>query len=219
MKNELIDLSFKIESEMPTCGTAWHQRVDICPMGTIESVGRNTHRIVIGSHSGTHMDAPFHFIQSGETIDEMDIELMCGEIELIDFRNFTAGSVVLIEDVKKIRISKRMLFVFGWYHYWKTDQYYDGFPYFSEEAIDYLVANGMSFMALDTPSPDSGKAIFQSENDSPNHKKLLQKEVVIVEYLCNTDILDFSKKYEIFALPLKVAGADGAPARVLVREI
>ena len=80
--------------------------------------------------------------------------------------------------------------------------------------------NGMRLMALDTPSPDDGSAINNiSDEDSPNHKFMLKKGVIIVEYLCNTDKLDLNKKYEIFALPLKIIGSDGAPARVIVREI
>lgn len=214
-----IDLSFDIEANMPTCGTEWHQTVEVCQKGTIQGVGRNTHRIVLGSHSGTHMDAPYHFIDDGKTMEKLDIETMCGAVSVVDFRSFKAGSVVTLEDVKNINVSKRMLFVFGWYHNWKTDLYYKNFPYFSIEAIEYLIENGMKFAAMDTPSPDDGSAIANMDDDSPNHKKLLMNEVIIVEYLNNTDMLDAAKKYEIMALPLKIAGSDGSPARVIVKEI
>lgn len=216
---KLIDLSFEIESNMPTCGTAWHQSVEVCQMGEVQNVGRNTYRILLGSHSGTHMDAPYHFIENGKTMEKLDINMMCGEVQVVDFRRFKAGSVVPLEAVKEINISERMLFVFGWYHNWKSDSYYKCFPFFSEEAIDYLISKGMKFMAMDTPSPDDGSAIANTKNDSPNHKSLLKNEVIIVEYLNNTDVLDEAKKYEIMALPLKVLGADGSPARVIVKEM
>ena len=216
---KLIDLTFEIESDMPTCGTAWHQLVEIEQLGRIEDVGRNTARIVLGSHSGTHMDAPYHFIESGKTMEELDINMMCGEVQVVDFRRFKAGSVVSLEAVKEIDVSKRMLFVFGWYHNWKSELYYKSFPFFSEEAIDYLIKKGMKFMALDTPSPDDGRAIGNTGSDSPNHKALLKNEIIIVEYLNNTDILDETRKYEIMAFPLKVLGVDGCPARVIMKEI
>lgn len=212
----MIDLTFLIENDMPTCGTNWHQRVVIKQMGTIQTVGRNTHSILLGSHSGTHMDAPYHFIEGGDTIERISPDMTCGPVNIVDFRR--VNNIVSINDVKQVIVGEKMLFVFEWYKKWKTDSYYREFPYFSVEAVRYLVDNGMKFMAMDTPSPDSGKAINEGE-DSPNHKILLKRRVVIVEYLNNTDKIDFDKEYEIYALPLKVLGSDGAPARVILKEI
>ena len=77
----------------------------------------------------------------------------------------------------------------------------------------------MQFMALDTPSPDDGGAILQQgEADSPNHKLLLKNDVVLVEYLTNTDQIDFSRDHKIIALPLKLKDVDGSPARVILEE-
>lgn len=214
---KIIDLTFTIENNMPTCGTSWHQEVEIKHLGKIEEVGRNTQAITVGSHTGTHMDAPYHFIEDGVTIENMDIERMCGEITVVDFRRILAGDQVMMQDVAGLRVTEKMMFVFGWYHKWKTRDYYKKFPYFSEEAIDYLIEGGMKFMALDTPSPDNGNAIGEKE-DSPNHKKLLSNDVIIVEYLNNTDEVLEDFCYEIAALPMKVAGSDGAPCRVIVKE-
>lgn len=215
----IIDLTFDIETGMPTCGTPWHQTVEIEPMGTIDTVGRNTARILLGSHSGTHMDAPRHFVEDGDTIEALDINMLWGEASVIDMRHKgNQGDVVELEDVKKITVSERMIFVFGWYHNWKTDKYYKSFPYFSVDAVNYLIDNGMKFMAMDTPSPDDGSAISSREDDSPNHKILLNKKIVMVEYLNNTDELSPDKKYEIAAFPLKAMGSDGCPARVLIKE-
>lgn len=216
---KMVDLSFEIETDMPTCGTEWHQRVEISPMGTIESVGRNTHKILLGSHSGTHMDAPFHFIEGGKRIHNLDISNMVGSVTIVDFRKIGSGCAVSLEDVRQIKVASRMLFVFGWYHNWKTDKYYESFPYFSTEAIKYLIEKGMKFMAMDTPSPDGGSSIYFQSNDSPNHKLLLENEILIVEYLNNTEELLDGKSYELFSLPLKIRDSDGSPARVLAREI
>lgn len=217
---KIVDLSFEIESNMPTCGTAWHQCVEINAMGTIESVGRNTHKILVGSHSGTHMDAPFHFLNDGKRVQDLDISKMIGPVTIVDFRSIGYGNVVSLEDVHKIEVTNRMLFVFGWYRNWKTDRYYDEFPYFSQEAVKYLIDKGMKLMAMDTPSPDAGSAISDIEGeDSPNHKLLLRNEILIVEYLNNTEELLDGRKYELISLPLKIRDSDGSPARVLAREL
>ncbi len=216
---KIYDLSFDLESNMPTCGTPWHQTAEISRMGRLDEVGRNTHKILLGSHTGTHMDAPFHFIDDGLTMEMLDINLMWGRATVVDLRCKGKGSVVSLDDVRATDVKERMIFVFGWYHNWKTDRYYDGFPYFETDAIEYLIDNGMKVMAMDTPSPDNGNAIQEKgECDSPNHKLLLKNKVLIIEYLNNTDILSGGKEYEFISLPLKVKGSDGSPARVLIRE-
>ncbi len=214
----MIDLSLLIDNNCMTCGTPWHEKVKIEKLGALETVGRNTSRFLLGSHSATHMDAPLHFIEGEHGIDGIDPERCWGPVTCVDLHRKKCGSVVGLDDVKSLEVTERMLFVFGWWRYWKTPHYYERFPFFSTEAIRYLVESGMKFMALDTPSPDDGSGI-QKMDDSPNHKILLERDVIIVEYLTNTDQIDFSKKYEIAALPLKIAGADGAPARVIIKEI
>lgn len=216
---KIHDLSLDIETRMPTCGTEWHQEVMISQLGKIENVGRNTHSFIVGSHSGTHMDAPYHFIDNGKTIENIDVRLMWGRVTVVDFRYKKQGDVVTLNDVMKIDVKERLLFAFGWYHNWNTEDYYNKFPYFEVEAVEYLLSNGMKVMALDTPSPDNGAAIKNNEiNDSPNHKLLLQNEAVIIEYLTNTDVLVGGKEYEMVAAPLRFKGADGSPARVLLKE-
>ncbi|SHM79732.1 Kynurenine formamidase [Anaerosporobacter mobilis DSM 15930] len=213
----VIDLTITVDNECLTCGTSWHQKPMLEKIGTINSVGRNTSRIVLGSHTGTHMDAPLHFYDNTHGIDKMDLNLLIGEIEIVDFTNLDRNTYVTLDMVKQINIKKRMLFIFGWYKYWKTEQYYNGFPYFDMEAANYLIENGMKLIALDTPSPDANNAIYE-KNDSPVHKKLLQNNVVIIEYLTNTATIDINKQYEIVALPLKLKDIDGSPARVVLIE-
>lgn len=214
---KIIDLSLTIDNECMTCGTPWHQKVQIQQMGKIDEVGRNTHRILMGSHSGTHMDAPLHFYDGTAGIDQADLQHICGEMTVTDFSHMGAGSIVQYEDVKNLRITERMLFRFDWWKKWKTPDYYKSFPFFSTEAITCLIKQGMRVIALDTPSPDTGAAITDKD-DSPIHKKLLENGVTIIEYLTNTDRLSRDRQYTLFALPLKIKDCDGAPARVIAVE-
>ena len=213
----IIDLSLTIDNDCMTCGTEWHEKVRIEKKGQIKNVGRNTSRFILGSHSATHMDAPKHFFEDGHGIEATSLDICIGPVTCVDFRGVGKGGTVTRDMVCKMNITERMLFVFGWYEKWLTPDYYDGFPCFDIEAIEYLIHKGMKMMALDTPSPDSGRDI-SSKSDSPNHKALLAKDIVIVEYLSNTNQIDFNKKYEIIALPLKIAQADGSPSRVIIRE-
>lgn len=215
---KIIDLSMVIDNQCMTCNAPWHEKVSVEKLGLLSEVGRNTSKFRLGSHTATHMDAPLHFFDGTFGIDEIDLEKCVGKVTCVDLRHKKSGDTVSLEDIKDIQVTRRMLFVFGWYEWWKTEQYYKAFPYFEEEAIRYLIENGLVFMALDTPSPDDGSAI-QKKDDSPMHKLLLEKKIVIVEYLCNTAEIDFDKQYEIMALPLKIKGADGAPARVILKEI
>lgn len=213
---KIIDLSFEIENGIPTCGTPWHQTVKVEQMGTIDTVGRNTHSILFGSHTGTHMDAPYHFIKGGRTIESTPLETLCGPISVIDFSKFKAGDVVQYDDVKDLKVTERMLFRFDWFKHWRTGDYYKAFPFFSEEAVSFLMANGIKLLALDTPSPDDTKNI--NSIDSPNHKALLSKDIIIIEYLNNTDQIDLTKTHTLVALPLKIKGSDGSPSRVILFE-
>lgn len=214
----IIDLSLTIDNECLTCGTPWHQKVALNRLGMISEVGRNTSSIVLGSHTATHMDSPLHFFDGKYGIDEINLNTCVGKVTIVDFRDKKAGAVITLADVKDIKITERMMFVFGWYKNWKTDNYYKDFPYFTVEAAKYLMDNGMKLIALDTPSPDTGSAIGMMD-DSPVHKLMLAADVVIVEYLCNTDAIDFEKDYELIAMPLKLGGLDGSPSRVVIREL
>lgn len=212
----IIDLSLELDNECMTCAMPWHENVRIKELGKLDEVGRNTSSILMGSHSGTHMDAPRHFFNEKPGIEQADLNLCCGKASVIDFSHKRKGEKVMLGDLKNIVVQKRMIFRFLWYKYWKTEQYYNDFPCFDREAVEYLIKNGMQVMALDTPSPDSaGNIRDKGDKDSPNHKLLLDAGVIIIEYLTNTEQLLVEEEYIFMALPLKIKNSDGAPARVI----
>lgn len=215
---KIIDLSYTIDNDCMTCGTPWHAKVKIEPLGKIKEVGRNTHSILIGSHSGTHIDAPLHFFENQLGIDKVDLQKVCGECSIVDMTKKKNNSIVELKDIANIKITERMLFKFEWFKNWQSNVFYSEFPYFSLEAAEYLVNKGMKVIALDTPSPDCGKAIGQRD-DSPVHKLFLMNNITIIEYLTDTDKLDGEKRNILMALPLKLRDCDGAPARVVMLEV
>ena len=214
---KIFDLSYTIDENCMTCGTPWHEKVKLTPLGTLATVGRNTHSITLGSHTGTHMDATLHFLDGTAGIDQVDLDKLCGSCTVVDMTHKKAGDVVSLQDVKSLDVTKRMLFRFDWFRHWQTAQFYKNFPFFAEEAAQHLVDGGMRVLALDTPSPDTGAAIGKVD-DSPVHKILLKADVTIIEYLTNTDQLNLTKSHMIFPLPLKLRDCDGAPSRVIMVE-
>lgn len=215
---KIIDLSYTLDDNCMTCGTSWHINVKIRQLGKIADVGRNTCSITLGSHSGTHIDAPLHFYDGGNGIDKIDLQEVCGECSVIDMTRKKNGDKVEYSDVKNLIVSKRMLFRFDWFKNWQSDIFYKEFPYFSIDAATHLVKRGLKVIALDTPSPDTASAI-EDIDDSPVHKIFLKNGITIIEYLTNTDKLDNNKKNILMALPLKLKDCDGSPARVVMMEI
>jgi arylformamidase len=213
--NEIIDLTYIINEEMITYPTPWHPKVSIGRLGKIEEVGRNTRKITLGTHTGTHIDAPLHFISNGKSIDVIPLEKMVGEVTILDFSNFKENQPIKKEDLVNKKISKRMIFRFGWQRFWNKKEFYENYPYFTEDAANYLVTNGVEVVGYDTPSPDESKK-REDGIDSPIHKIFLKNEVVLLEYLANLDKLKNLEGWNLVIAPMKIEDSDGAPARVFV---
>lgn len=216
-----IDLTHPIYEGMMTYWGHWHPKVEIKEMGTIEKEGRATRKVVLGTHTGTHIDAPSHFLKGHETIDQIALDVCVGSATLISFEE--EKDVIEWSDLEKklsVILSpklERLLIRFGWSKYFGKPSFYQDYPSLSEEACHWLVEKGVRLLGLDTPSPDHPKRSRGHPNDSPNHKIFLEKGVFLLEYLCHLEKL---RGPEIFlmALPLKILGADGAPARVVAYD-
>jgi len=212
--NKIIDLTYMINDQMITYPTPWHQKVSVERLGKIEEVGRNTRKITLGTHTGTHIDAPLHFIENGKSIEKIPLDKMVGQVTIIDFSHFQKNQPIEKEILQKIKITKRMIFRFGWEKYWNKNEFYQDHPFFTEEAANYLVSKGIELLGYDTPSPDSSKS--NSNIDSPIHKIFLGNGVVLLEYLANLDKLENLENWNIVVAPMKIEGSDGSPSRVFV---
>ncbi len=212
--NKIIDLTYMINNEMITYPTPWHPKVSIERLGKIEEVGRNTRKITLGTHTGTHIDAPLHFIENGKSIEKIPLEKIVGQVTIIDFSHFQKNQPIEKGIIQKIKITKRMIFRFGWEKYWNKNEFYKDHPFFTEEAANYLVSKGVELLGYDTPSPDSSK--INNDIDSPIHKIFLENEIVLLEYLANLDKLENLENWNIVVAPMKIEGSDGSPSRVFV---
>ena len=220
MSRRIVDLTLTIEEGMTTFPVHWHPFVEITMLGRHGMENRETRKLVLGTHTGTHIDAPRHFVRDGETIENIPLDPMVGPAAVLDFHDAPDHHEV---DLKQLQAAigdrplERLLLRFDWDRHLRTNAYYSNHPFLSEEACEWLVARGCRMIAMDTPMPDNPVNGRGTPKDSPNHVILLGAGVLIVEYLCNLRSLT-QEVVELVVAPLKIHEGDGAPARVFAIE-
>jgi len=217
---KIVDLSLSLHEGMMTFPTHWHPVVEVSILGRHGIEGRETRKLVLGTHTGTHTDAPLHFIPNGKGIDQVPLDTLVGEATVLNFAPVQANQEIGVAALKEKlgeKAPRRVILRTDWSDYFGEMSYYNNYPFFSQDAARWLVDGGCRLIAMDTPSPDNPAHSRSSGNDSPNHKVLLGAEVVLVEYLTNLRALTKSV-VELFVLPLKVKGGDGAPTRCIAIE-
>lgn len=179
----------------------------------LEFDGFCTANISLCSHSGTHIDAPAHLSSQSVTLDMMPPETFWGLALLVDARA-AAGREVEIADLaphaEKLAEADFLLLRTGWEEKFGTEEYLAGFPTLSREAAQYALSLGIRGFGFDTISADS----VESE-ECPIHKTLLGAGALIIENLRGLGALPAGETFPLAALPMPLAGADGAPARVM----
>jgi arylformamidase len=217
---KIIDLSLPIEEGMMTFPTHWHPVVEITILGRHGIEGRETRKLVLGTHIGTHADAPRHFIPNGGTIDEVPLDVLIGPATIADFTGCPSLYEIDIPELKQKlgdKIPVRLILRTGWSQYFGNLKFYNEYPFLSENAAQWLMEKGVRLIAMDTPSPDNPAHSRGTPKDSPNHKVLLGAGVVLVEYLTNLKSIT-APEVELIVMPLKLKGCDGSPARCVAIE-
>jgi arylformamidase len=172
----------------------------------------NLSMISMGSHSGTHMDAPLHFLRHGEGIDRMPLDTTVGRARVIGIED--AESIKPEELVHhRIRRGERILFkTRNSSSVWKTDTFIEDFVFISSEAAHFLVERRVRVVGVDYLSVGG----FQRDG-SHIHQTLLGGGIWLIEGL---DLSWVSPgKYDLVCLPLKIDQGDGAPARAILRPV
>lgn len=215
-----VDLTYEIHEGMTTFPTHYHPMVEITQLGRHGIENRETRRVVLGTHTGTHCDAPRHFVPRGATVDSLSLDVLIGPARVLDFTYAKPFQEICVSDFEaqvKGPCPERLVMRFDWSENWGDMRYYSDHPFISERAAEWLIRRGVKLLAMDTPMPDNPANGRDSENDSPVHKILLGNDVVLVEYLCNLQELRTSA-IDIIVLPLKIADGDGSPVRCVAIE-
>ena len=214
---ELVDLTLNLEEGMMTFPVSWHPVVEITQLGRFHVEGRETRKVTFGTHTGTHVDAPRHFIKNGTTIENVSLSKFYGPCVVLDFHNLRAKSEIDADMLKgKLagRTPERILFRYDWDKKLGSLAYYSDHPYLSECACEYLVEIGVQLVGFDAPMPDNPLNGKGAKKDSPNHTILLGNDIVILEYLCNLSDIK-SSNFILSAFPLKITEGDGSPVRAI----
>lgn len=175
--------------------------------------GVNVSSLCFGAHTGTHVDAPNHFIQGTRRVDELELEKLVGPCRVVEIdESVMAIGPAHLPDLAGI---ERLLFKTRNSAYWNTPEegFRTDFTYIEPEAAKVLADAGLKLVGIDYLSVEK----FGSE-DFATHKTLLEKEIIVLEGI---DLRNVSpREYEIICLPLKYVGGmgDGAPARTILRQ-
>jgi kynurenine formamidase len=215
MKYEWFDLSHTYEEGMPEA--AGHAELKADRVKNINTGSRITN-ITINSHSGTHIDAPYHYIDTGRTIDTYSPDFFYGTAAVLDLPKDRLQPVTYDDIQKNRKLISNADFVFirtGWEEKWGQEEYIWEYPYISREAAEYLATFAIRIVGIDTMSPDPSVRSGLRKG-SPAHMALLSKNILIIENLVGLKPI-VGKLVEVFCFPLKFTGGDGSPTRVVAR--
>lgn len=213
----IIDLTMTLREGIMTFPVHWHPVVEITQLGRFHVEGRETRKIVLGTHTGTHVDAPRHFILDGQTIEHTDLDIYYGPARIIDFSDLPDKTEItkdMLAERVGLNFPPRLVFRYDWERKLDSLAYYSDHPFLSEEACEWIVANGIRLVGFDAPMPDNPLNGRGAKKDSPNHTILLGAGVAILEYLVNLSQIP-ADDFILSALPLKIAEGDGAPVRAV----
>jgi arylformamidase len=170
----------------------------------------NVSVLSMGSHTGTHMDAPLHFIRGARSLDKMPLDATIGPARVIEIKDKESIKVGELEN-QRIKPGERILFkTINSKKSWKTDNFDEDFVYISREAAAFLAKAKVMTVGIDYLSVGG----FRKDGIETHHA-LLGAGIWIIEGLNLSKIKP--GRYELNCLPLKVLNSDGAPARALLR--
>lgn len=168
-------------------------------------------KITMGTHTGTHIDAPMHAVIDAPTLDQIPLETFVGVCRVVDATHRGAGECVKKEDIGEVGPGDRILI--------KTsnsirgfDKFYDDYVYLDGDAADWLAAEGVGLVGIDYLSIKQ-----RGSKDQRPHTSLLEKNIPIIEGINLNHV--GPGYYEIICLPLKFIGVEGGPARIILREL
>ena len=186
--------------------------ISIEPQQSIsEGAGANVSRVSFGSHTGTHIDAAKHFFDDGQTVDQIPLERLIGPAILIavDEGLMSVGARDLqLHDLKG---HKRVLIRTRNSGFLLDKDFHRDYTFLAPDGAEYLVELGVELVGIDYLSIEQ----FHSGHHR-THRILLEKDVVIVEGLHLWG--PSPGEYELYCLPLRLEGLDGAPARAILIE-
>jgi len=177
----------------------------------LKGAPNNVSKISMGSHTGTHVDAPRHFLKEGKKIEVMPVEIMMGIARVIEIHNPRVDSAELVD--KHVRRGERILLkTRNSAQQWSKSPFNENFVSISQKAAKYLAKKSLKLIGIDYLSVGGFK-----DDGAEIHRILLGSGAWLIEGL---DLSEISPgKYYLVCLPLKFESGDGAPARVILKSL
>lgn len=207
----IIDISVPLSSNTPIWPDSpgiclhWHKRLDAgdeC----------NNSRLDCDTHVGTHVDAPSHFLVNGATVEQLSLEVLIGTAVVAYLPKVSAIAASDLEDLALPSGIERLLLRTRNSELWEAGvaEFRKDYVALTSDAAQWVVDHNISLIGVDYLS-------VQRYGDSPlTHQVLLESGVVILEGLNLADVQPGS--YELICLPIRLVGAEGAPARAVLRH-
>ena len=209
------DLSHLISQDMQVYPGDPQPRFE--PFATMEKDKINVTRIVLGSHTGTHVDAPKHFFADGNGIESEPLNKFIGETMILDLSNVIDDKGITdadLENYSKVVKRNDILILYTGSNNKPKDSKSNNFSYLDLSAAEWIIGHGIKCVGIDTLSVE--KYGFK---EGLTHKKLLSNNVGIIENL-NSNIREFvGKRMFLVCLPLMLNDIDGSPARAVLFDI
>lgn len=210
VRRRIVDLSLCIDEQLPNA--------KVESFKTLERDGWNATTITLYSHCGTHMDAPRHFLASGPTLEQMDLDACQGRARVVDLSQVGPKELISVEHLSpwanRIRAGERLLLRTDWHRRFGTPEYRNALPRIAPALATWLVERQIALLGVEPPSVAD---VNNLEELTIVHRILLGGGVVIVEGLAHLDQLH-RDEVEFIALPLRIVGGDGCPVRAIAIE-
>ena len=210
---KLLDLTLTVSENIPTFPGS--PQPSFVQDKNIKNDGYNSELLFLSSHTGTHLDAPYHFQEKGEKIHEISLKRLVSSAILVKSRKKGDQPITKTDIQKfekrhgKIPSGSAVIFWTGWQKMIKNISYFIRNPGLSTAAAKYLVSKKINLVGTDSPSIDLGK-----DKRFPVHHIFSKNNVLIVENLTNLEKIR-SSKFHFVVLPLKLKDATGSPVRAI----
>lgn len=206
----IYDISLPISATLPT----WPGDPPL-ELELVESMEQGAHanvsKINTSVHIGTHVDAPHHFLNDGRTVDKLPLDLLTGPCYVAQLPDdMDAITAEVLEGIPLAEGTTRLLFGTRNSHLWARNEtaFQEDYVAITEDGAEWLVAHGIKLVGVDYLS------VAPYGDSVPTHTALLKEGVIIIEGLNLSEVL--RGFYQLYCLPLKLAGAEGAPARAIL---
>jgi kynurenine formamidase len=182
---------------------------------TIKDDGYNLELLFLSSHTGTHLDAPYHFTKKGAKIHQIPVTRLIGDALLIKIKKVKDQAITkkdLLEFERKngeIKNFSSIIFFTDWQKNLNKKFYFTNNPGLSKSATNYLISKKINLVGIDSPSIDLG-----TDKSFTAHKILAKNNILIVENLSNLEKIP-TLEFDFIILPLKLKDATGSPVRAI----